>query len=228
MPVNLHSGHLKNIIGNSYGKTIESMVGAGILKQEKKYVIGHHSRSYLLTPDLYAEDWLFRSYAKTAGKLFERLIDWRNRDCRREKDSLRGTNYWGVVNDLGKVNVRDVDLAEIDFAAKVKFKKTAEGYQWRTIDPNNTRETAEMSLNKIRNGEMFFSKDQYGRLHTNITCLPNELMPLLTFNCGGGESLVSIDVRNSQPLFLYLLLNSIYSLLSFIHFPFPLPYTFPE
>lgn len=214
LPVHLHSGYLNNIIGKSYSKTIKRLANAGILEQEKSYVVGEHSRSYRLAPDLYHEDWMFRSYTNK-DKMIGRLMDWRGDKFRRNKDELRGTSYYSIIKDLGRVQVRDIDLDDVEFPAKRKFKKTSEGYRWVDIDPEQTRLAAQMCLDKLRQKEFYCTRDDYGRLHYNLTALPSELRQFLMFACAGGVNLYSVDIRNSQPLFLGLFLLSFCPSLSF-------------
>jgi hypothetical protein len=58
---------------------------------------------------------------------------------------------------------------------------------------------------KLSNKDYFFRIDQnVGRCHTNLTNLRSDLRHFVSY---GGQSLVSVDVRNSQPLLSGLLLH---------------------
>ena len=59
------------------------------------------------------------------------------------------------------------------------------------------------AVSAIHDKEMFFSVDRFGRVHTNMTNLPSELRNNLSVD---GKRLISMDISNSQPLFLALLL----------------------
>lgn len=63
-----------------------------------------------------------------------------------------------------------------------------------------------MSLENIATGDLFFVFDSHGRLHTNFTVLRKDIRS----NCLtlGGESVVEVDIRNSQPFFLAALIWS--------------------
>lgn len=54
---------------------------------------------------------------------------------------------------------------------------------------------------RIAGGDLWFVRDEFGRVHTPITSLPSALRCCLTIR---GENLVGIDLNNSQPLFLGL------------------------
>jgi len=61
------------------------------------------------------------------------------------------------------------------------------------------------SIDSIKNNNLFFKFDEYGRFHTNFTILKREIrQSYLTID---NEEIMEIDVNNSQPLFLALLLQ---------------------
>jgi hypothetical protein len=58
-------------------------------------------------------------------------------------------------------------------------------------------------INAINDGYLFFKRNQTnGRLDTNLTSLPSFLRPFLI----SSEHLVNVDIKNSQPYFLYAIL----------------------
>jgi len=60
-------------------------------------------------------------------------------------------------------------------------------------------------VNAINDGYLFFKRNNTnGRLDTNLTSLPSFLRPFLISE----EQLVNIDIKNSQPYFLYTILKS--------------------
>lgn len=60
-------------------------------------------------------------------------------------------------------------------------------------------------INAISDGFLFFKRNKTnGRLDSNLTSLPSYLRPYIQSN----ESLFNIDIKNSQPFFLYTLLKS--------------------
>ncbi|WP_164102242.1 hypothetical protein [Candidatus Laterigemmans baculatus] len=64
---------------------------------------------------------------------------------------------------------------------------------------------AHASVTRIADGDFFFVGDKkYGRLHSNVTNLETELRPFLRLE---GRQLVNIDIANSQPLFLCVLMG---------------------
>ena len=61
-----------------------------------------------------------------------------------------------------------------------------------------------MRLDAINDGFLFFKRNNTnGRLDSNLTSLPSYLRPYIISN----EKLVSLDIKNSQPFFLYALIK---------------------
>jgi hypothetical protein len=59
-------------------------------------------------------------------------------------------------------------------------------------------------INAINDGFLFFKRNETnGRLDTNLTSLPSFLRPYIIST----ENLVNVDIRNSQPYFLYTLIR---------------------
>ena len=63
-------------------------------------------------------------------------------------------------------------------------------------------------LDMIADGQFYLLPDEYGRVHTNLSSLSRRLRPFL--HCEG-ERLVMLDVKNSQPFFLSVLLLDLLS-----------------
>jgi hypothetical protein len=65
----------------------------------------------------------------------------------------------------------------------------------------------ELSIAMLRDRQLFFIADKYGRVHTNLSNLKSTLRPYLRWN---NQSLVNIDICNSQPLFFVIVLINYY------------------
>ena len=62
----------------------------------------------------------------------------------------------------------------------------------------------EIQINRIKDGFLYFKRNKTnGRLDTNLTCLASCLRPFLVSK----SDLYSIDLKNSQPFFLYTILK---------------------
>lgn len=65
-----------------------------------------------------------------------------------------------------------------------------------------------LAMDMIRNGDLRLEVDKYQRVHTNVTNLKRSLRKYLTLGKG---KLVELDICNSQPLMLSILLRDYYS-----------------
>lgn len=81
-------------------------------------------------------------------------------------------------------------------------------YDSAVLNIKNDFNCNEVAIAMIRNQDWFFVPDKYGRVHINITNLKSSLRKYL--RCSG-QALINIDIRNSQPLFLGILLLDYYT-----------------
>lgn len=65
--------------------------------------------------------------------------------------------------------------------------------------------SAKLSVMKIESGNLYYKvDDNVGRFHSNLTNIKKELRHYITYN---GQTLVNIDINNSQPLLSSILFN---------------------
>lgn len=99
-----------------------------------------------------------------------------------------------LVDDLYKLN--------IDFESSMAYLNELK--ESRKIYYNKYFKNV-ISVNNIESGNIFFKFDEYGRMHTNFTILKKEIRKnLITFD---GLETNEVDISNSQPLFLILLMK---------------------
>jgi hypothetical protein len=99
-----------------------------------------------------------------------------------------------LVDDLYKLN--------IDFDASMEYLNDLKDN--RKIYYNKFFKNV-ISVENINSGNIFFKFDEYGRMHTNFTILKKEIRKkLITFD---GLETDEVDISNSQPLFLILLMK---------------------
>lgn len=100
-----------------------------------------------------------------------------------------------LVNDLYKIDI-DVENASKYVEDLRKTRKISYTKYWKNA----------MSIDNIGIKNMFFKFDEYGRMHTNLTVLKREIKKnFITIN---GEDIVEVDLGNSQPLFLAVLMKN--------------------
>jgi hypothetical protein len=164
-----------------YSQVMKSLVGGGAIICDGQYIVGDKSYGYKLNPEL-------------AKMRQERVFVT---DTRLMKKITRSrvefsTSFEGVNRHL-KDNLLTV---MIDHSAALDL-----------LRKNNFDPTNETAIQFIRYKEFHFHVCDYGRVHTNLTNLKARLRQFLSVR---GESLVNLDVRNSQPLVFAVLLKDHY------------------
>lgn len=71
--------------------------------------------------------------------------------------------------------------------------------------PGNLSDKVMLAIEFVNSGRYFMKPDKYGRIHTNLTTLKRDVRRDLLLD-GIRHHLTLVDVKNSQPLFLCLLL----------------------
>jgi len=112
-----------------------------------------------------------------------------------------------------KLDLTTEDLEDILLCIKTDFNKRAENRKLFVaqvvmkddLDHIMHRHVSYMiKVNAINDGYLYFKRNNTnGRLDTNLTTLPSFLRPYII----SPEPLVSIDIKNSQPYFLYTILQ---------------------
>jgi hypothetical protein len=95
-----------------------------------------------------------------------------------------------------------LDLLEFDMQKASAVIATLQPKRQRHKQPMTRKEYRQQCLEycrRIADGCTWFSADKYGRVHTPLTALHNDLLCCLSV---GGKPLVEIDLANSQPLLL--------------------------
>lgn len=79
------------------------------------------------------------------------------------------------------------------------------------------RQSCLLGIEKLKNKEYWFTRNSHtdNRLHTPLTNLSKKLRPFLKFD---GEKLVNLDIRCSQPYFLVVLVERLYSTIDTLMF----------
>lgn len=174
----------------------DALVEGGVIEIDNHYIQGQKSIGYRLTHK-------FRSARHHKVKMRnQRLV---------RRMSLR------KAEQLGEITL-DVHQHLYRFLLDIEIN-----YESAITDIEEDFVVNEVSVAMIRDGCWFFHSDDYGRVHTNISNLKSSLRKHLVHK---GRNLRNIDIRNSQPLFLAILLLNFYSnngSLSFYTPPSPSP-----
>lgn len=178
--VPLTTTHLRSVIGRHYldaaRKAAEEI---GYVERDSSYRVGHYSQSYALRSSYNSARLIRRTLS--APSLRINVCRWRESRQRAEWERIRHNKSLvdAVVCQYLWQNLRQIRIDDNFYAVG--------------------KPAHQIAVEHLREGELWFTVDDYGRIHTNVTNLPKQLRKHLTV---GGESLVTVDISESQPLFI--------------------------
>lgn len=183
----LSSTILREKYGTHYNYYIEWLKQNGYIEKLSDYYVGKKARTYG-----FSEKMLYENMKRFINKN-KVLMKKYNRSIKRE---LNETN--GLIDIKTKRKL-------IENLFRIDIDKSIANVYTNDILSRRKRIFNEYLVDKIDIKEIFYSFDNYGRLHSNFTNLKSEIRKSsLRIN---GEPTREIDISNSQPLFLYNLYN---------------------
>jgi hypothetical protein len=196
----LYSPFLQRIIGKSYKLHLDYLTEKKIISAVSGYRPGEYSKSFKLTDDFIgAPEWYSISdyaFSKTLKKI---------KNSKNKKEQYTYLKKW-----LSQLNL-DIEFANVTTNLSFELKKACPEYQDLAFGTNRLKDPARQSfqskivIENFKNGEMPFYVDEKGnRAHTILTRSNKSIRQFITCN---GESLVSVDLKNSQPYLLLCLMN---------------------
>ena len=214
--VPLSSKALQDAI-TDYKRYLTYGIDSGLLASDNTYMNGEKCKGYKL---LYKTTGGLKEYTVSDYILNKHF----NAHYRKQKKSIRGYEFlerWfskGLSIDreaalaflkeeldlkLGHSDLRDSKPIYNPFALASDGTKGT--YELHYKDPLLQFQQGNLSLLKLQEQQFSCSISDNGRFHSVLTNMRSVLRNFLTFN---GERLVSIDVKNSQPYLISLLLQS--------------------
>lgn len=184
--VNLHSGLLSLVMGKTeLVKPIrETLIHHGLIETDDIWSLGKKSLGYRLGPELKGCRW--ERYYSTNKRFQKRLSKFKEH----------------VTTPKGLTHPAHLHLAHW-----VKQIDIHPDYQIAVDSlPEDKRDFPQMQVDAIRQGLIHTTVCPYGRFHSNFSSLSRVVRPYLTIN---GQPLAEIDLVNSQPYFLSIILLEI-------------------
>jgi hypothetical protein len=188
--VPINSEVLRKKYGMHYNFYRNYLEDTGVLVLDREYSQGNHSKIFRLADEhcdakrmQLTEIYLPENKANFAGF---------NVDASIAKSSIDQDIRESLITDLQSVTI-DYQSA-LDWVER--WSKTASGMQ---------RIKSLNAINKINESDIYWSFDEYGRMHTNFTVLKRDIRK--QFIHIDGEPVEECDIGNSQPMFLYLLMR---------------------
>jgi len=184
---NLSSLILKEKYGAYYNYYIKWLIEHDIIKMTSNYCVGKKTKTFQLSRNC-AKDSIRR-------KTYDRVL-LKKKKMNILSDNLDKTNYDWIERDIRLKIIDDLSYVEIDYK---KAQSILENMDGENLAKN------EFSVDAIHFGDLYTHFDKYGRVHTNFTTLKSDIRnKCLTID---GEEIDELDIRNSQPLFLAILID---------------------
>lgn len=190
---NLSSVILRKKYGEKYNYYMSYLVEQNILNMTCNYFADVKARTYKLV-DTYIDDELIR-HKCTDTFLLKKAKG-------RYEISISDKNLNTIPLDIKKKMYGSLYKIKIDYINALKY--IDELKKQEKINENKYKKN-KFTINNIKNSEIFFNFDDYGRFHNNFTTLKKEIRNnFLTIN---NETLGEVDIKNSQPFFLSVMLK---------------------
>ena len=169
------------------------MCDNGFMSLVSNYYVGKKTKSYKLDT-IYVYDTM-------RFKNTDRFILKKSKN--RYETTISEMKQSSILPSVRSKLVQSLDKIKIDYDGAYSFLnelKTA-----NIIDDSKYKRN-QISIENIKDENIYFNFDDYGRFHTNFTILRKEIRnQFLSIN---NEMLAEVDIKNSQPLFFGVLLKN--------------------
>jgi len=184
---NLSSLILKEKYGSHYNYYIKWLLDHDIISLISDYYVGKKAKTFQLNKKCIVNSIRRKTYDRVLLKKKKINI---------LSDNLDKTNYDWIERNIRLKIIDDLSYVEIDYS---KAKDILKGMKGESLSKN------EFSVDAIHFGDLYTHFDKYGRVHTNFTTLKSDIRKgCLKIQ---GQEVDELDIRNSQPLFLALLIS---------------------
>jgi hypothetical protein len=183
--INLYSKILRDRYGLHYKNYIDYLIEIGFIKLKSNYFVGKKAKTYVLC-------WFDFGSIKRVLVYDTILIKNSFKEYHRKLNATSPIDL-----DIRKRLIEDLDSIKINFDKSIEF-----------IDDLKNKDNITSSkyfknyhsIVNIKDKNIYFIFDDFGRLHTNYTVLKKEIRKnYLTID---NEQIIEIDIKNSQPFFL--------------------------
>jgi len=177
---------LKATYGRDYKLYLDYLVDIGMLAMQSEYSAGNRCRLYRI--DRTVSEGRTARHVNNDPWLIKKRAE-RRHDLN-DKNGINPVLKMRLVANLARV--------EVDHDAAMLYLSVTED---RDAVQRNT-----YSIDSVRDGHLFWHFDDYGRFHSNFTIMK----AFIRQNCLSidGDPVCEVDIPNSQPLFLALMMRS--------------------
>jgi len=191
--INLWSLILRKKYGMYYNYYIDYLIENDFIKLVSDYYVSKKSKTYQIN--------YFDIGKLKRVKIFDKFL-LKKHGKNYLKRNITEYNNSPIPIDIKEKLVDDIYHVEIDYDGSINYLNKLKDE--KLID-NNKYYKNYLSINGIKDNHLFFKFDSYGRFHTNFTILKKNIRE--NFLKIDGGDVCEIDIKNSQPFFLSLLMK---------------------
>jgi len=193
LKVNLWSLILRKKYGMYYNYYIDYLIEEGFITLISDYYVAKKTKTYQIN--------YFDIGSLIRVKVYDNILLKKHSKNFLERNITEYNNS-PIPIDIKRKIIEDIYHVKIDYEKSFdllnKMKKDGD------IDNSKYYKNL-LSINGIKDKHLFFKFDSYGRFHSNFTILKKEIRKnFLTID---GEEVCELDIKNSQPFFLSLLMK---------------------
>jgi len=193
LKINLWSLILRKKYGMYYNYYIDYLINEGFITLVSDYYVAKKSKTYQIN---YFDVSLIKRV-----KVYDKILLKKHSKIFLERNITEYNNS-PIPIDIKRKVVDDIYHVKIDFDESFKLLKKLKDNN--EIDNNKYYKNL-LSISGIKDSHLFYKFDSYGRFHSNFTVLKKEIRQ--KFLKIDGEDVCELDIKNSQPFFLSLLMK---------------------
>jgi hypothetical protein len=191
--INLWSVILRKKYGMNYNYYINYLIDMKFIFLVSDYCVSKKSRTYKINNFDVSKLKRIKVYDNILLKKHSRVYMERN---------FTEINNSPIPLDIRKRLVNDIYHTSIDFDKSIEYLNNQKK---NGLIENSKYYKNILSVNSIKNNQYFFKFDSYGRFHSNFTVLKKQIRN--NFLKIDGDDVCEIDIKNSQPFFLSILMK---------------------
>jgi len=190
---NISSVIMRNKYGKLYNVYLEYLLSVKFLYMVSNYYVKKKTRTYKLNVD--------KIHSRMRVDITDKIL--LKKHSREWLTKTLADMFESPIQDVTKNDLID-DLYSININYKRACQWLEQQYASGEMDLQKYTKNLH-SVNCINSGHLFYKFDSFGRLHTNFTVIKKYIR--LNFLDIDGKELVELDIKNSQPFFLGVLIN---------------------
>jgi hypothetical protein len=192
--INLSAELMQKVVRN-YKEYLEYLIRNKIVRTDKKYIVGRKSMGYILNGLKYNSE-VARIEIMDSNIRKNRAKEFRKNELDKKNVSSKYSYLTKWFNDKLQIDTEGANdkIEELFPEPKGGIKGARRGKASKTTK----KYSAKLAIKKIEGGDFYYKvDDNVGRFHSNLTNIKKELRHYITYD---GQTLVNVDIKNSQPL----------------------------